>query len=229
MKKRFFLSAFIACMFLAGGTAAAQGVLPGYDGIWNRDTKISVLDILAFYPDRIPYLRNEIYARYGRPFVTPEYQAYFNRRHWYRIRSNYTDDWLSEADKYNAELLRAIEMAPSAAEVLDTIVDKVEYRSSEYILSFNRYVAIEEEVNGYFANYGRNYDEDSNWPYVIVGDWVILYRRESSGSSRVYYAKACRLELSQREGTITACAEGYVMDTILDPLISAQGRRDTGR
>jgi hypothetical protein len=228
MKKGSVVSAFLfVCMFFLGGAAAAQSVLPGYDGFWNRNTKISALDILAFYPDRIPYLRNEIYARYGRPFVNQEYQAYFNGRHWYRIRSNYTDAWISEADKYNAELLKAMEQAPSVAETLDIIVDKVEYGSAEYILSFSRYTAIEGEADGYFATYGRNYDEDANWPYIITGDWVILYRRESSGPSSVYHAKACRLNHTNR--TITVRAEGYVMDTVLDPLIAAQSRRDTGR
>jgi hypothetical protein len=65
----------------------------------SRTTAISVLDILEYYPDRLPYLRNEVYARYGRPFVTREYQDYFNRQRWYTVRSDYTDAWASRCIK----------------------------------------------------------------------------------------------------------------------------------
>lgn len=50
-------------------------------------------------------IRNEIFARYGRAFKTPKWQETFTKTDWYKIRSDFSNDWLSEVAKKNIELL----------------------------------------------------------------------------------------------------------------------------
>jgi hypothetical protein len=205
---------------------AAQDVLPGYSGFWDRDKRISVLDILEQYPDRLPYLRNEVYARYGRHFVTPVYQDYFNQQSWYRIRDDYSDDWLSEADRYNAELIRSIEQAPSAADSLSRVQRNVEYTStsSQRRLIFGSSEVMEADKDDSFEIYGsRVYGSGLVKPYVIIGDWVLLYDYSSSPlSAKTTAITAYRLNHGAR--TVTASASGQVTKAVLDPLIRAQDR-----
>jgi hypothetical protein len=215
--KKFFLLISLA---VAPHFLAAQNVLPGYDGFWDRNRGITVLDILEYYPDRLPYLRNEVYARYGRPFVNKTYQDYFNRQSWYRIRDDYTDGWLSDADRYNAELIRSIEQAPSAADSFSLLGRNVEYTSgsSQRRLIFGSSDAMEADKDDSFEIYGRSvYGSGSVKPYVVIGDWVLLY---DYWSSSVYDITAYRLNHGTR--TITASASGRVAKTALDPLVRAQ-------
>jgi hypothetical protein len=215
MKKLLILAALVIPLHLA----AAQDVLPGYPGFWDRGRKITVLDILEYYPERLPYLRNEVYARYGRAFVTRVYQDYFNRQSWYKIQNNYTDDWLSGADKYNAELIRAIEQAPAAAETLDILLRNIEYQSKDHLLTFSRYEVMEKSS-------GKGYDMYSGWggiasssAYFIVGDWVLTAGYSYRGRVEVY---AYRLD--HRTRSITAVASGSVEERILEPLKQARNR-----
>jgi hypothetical protein len=194
----------------------AQNVLPGYSGFWNRDTRITVLDVLEYYPDRLPYLRNEIYARYGRSFVTKAYQDYFNRQSWYRIRNDYTDDWLSEADKYNAELLRDVEQAPSAADTMALLERNVQYRSARTVLTFGSFQVREADNDAYFEIYGGY---ESPQPYVIAGDWVLLY---DDPSSSLYHVSAYRLDHRRREITAWPSGRVRVPAAVSTPLVQAQ-------
>jgi hypothetical protein len=216
MKRIFFLMVFLIPLSIL----SAQDVLPGYNGFWSSNKKISVLDILDYYPDRLPYLRNEIYARYGRAFVTQTYQDYFDQHGWYTIRSNYTDDWLSSADKYNAELIRAIEQAPSAADTLALLQRKNEYRSQDRIFIFTASEVLEEEIASSDI-YGRN--THSPKQYVVVGDWVVIHEvKNRTSSSKTHWVKACRLNHGRQ--TVIAMAEGYVARGALIPLIQDQIR-----
>jgi hypothetical protein len=223
VKKIFFL--ILLTLMALPRFLTAQNVLPGYNGFWDRNKEITVLDILDYYPDRLPYLRNEVYARYGRSFVTKAYQDYFNRQSWYRIRDDYTDDWLSGADRYNAELLRAIEQAPSAADSLSRVQRNVEYTSvsSQRRLIFGSSEAMEADKDDSFEIYGRSvYGSGSVKPYVIIGDWVLLYDYTSSPlSTKTTTVNAYRLNHGAR--TVTASASGQVTKAVLDPLIRAQG------
>jgi hypothetical protein len=220
MKKLFFVISLALAAPLC--FLAAQNVLPGYDGFWDRDTGITVFDILEYYPDQLPYLRNEVYARYGRGFVTKVYQDYFNRQSWYRIRNDYTDDWLSSADKRNAELLRAVEQAPSVADTIALLERNVEYRSSRTILTFGSSGVIEADNNEYFEIYGKYL---SSQPYVIIGDWVIVYH----GSSSSYDVSAYRIDHRAR-GITAWTGRERVSAAVFTPLIRAQEKlRSNGR
>lgn len=54
-------------------------------------------------------LRNSIYARRGRTFVNPVLREHFAALRWYTPDARYTDERLTEVDRYNAELISAVE------------------------------------------------------------------------------------------------------------------------
>lgn len=50
-------------------------------------------------------LRNEIYARHGRTFVTPWLQQYFFAQEWYDPKDDFNDEQVSGSDKTNVETI----------------------------------------------------------------------------------------------------------------------------
>ncbi len=55
-------------------------------------------------------MRNEIYARYGRPFKTHELHKYFISKKWYRVDTTFTESRLNDIERKNAELIRKMEL-----------------------------------------------------------------------------------------------------------------------
>ena len=73
-------------------------------------------DIAGLSAQELNYAKNEIYARHGRKFDSPELQKYFESKSWYTgiydgrdFDSNYSSSLLSDIEKKNAEILRAAE------------------------------------------------------------------------------------------------------------------------
>jgi hypothetical protein len=201
---------------------AGGEVLQGYDGYWTRQGRITIFNLVRFYPDRLPLLRNEIYARYGRPFVNPEYQAYFNRQPWYHVRNNYTDVWLSADDRYNAEFIRSVEQSASGfADTVTTVLQNVEYQGDGVVLVFSSKQSLFVESGGddAFDVYGRALERDQ-LPWIIMGDWVITY--QSSGRE-TYEAAAYKLNHSRRR--ITDSTHASINAASLTVLIEAQRKR----
>jgi len=52
-------------------------------------------------------IRNEIYARHGRPFQNQRIRAYFNNQSWYQPNRNFSESWLSAIEKQNAARIAA--------------------------------------------------------------------------------------------------------------------------
>lgn len=79
-------------------------------------------DVQGMTAQQLNYAKNEIYARHGRRFDSPELQNYFNSKSWYigkydpkDFDANYSSSMLSDVEKRNAEFLRDMEyrLAPS--------------------------------------------------------------------------------------------------------------------
>lgn len=56
-------------------------------------------------------LRNEVYARHGRPFQTAWLAAYFKRFPWYKPRADYSDSELSPTERANIALITSREQS----------------------------------------------------------------------------------------------------------------------
>lgn len=51
---------------------------------------------------QLTLMRNEIYARHGRPFNNSYIRSYFKSQSWYRANSNFRESWLSKLEQNNA-------------------------------------------------------------------------------------------------------------------------------
>lgn len=73
-------------------------------------------DVASLSLREINYAKNEIYARHGRRFTSPELQNYFNSKDWYEgiydpgdFDANYSARLLNDYEKRNAEFLSEME------------------------------------------------------------------------------------------------------------------------
>lgn len=71
--------------------------------------KITAADIKGLDSWGLKLARNEIMARYGYVFKTPEIQIYFESKSWYTLDSSYNGGNLNEFEKYNVEFIKSYE------------------------------------------------------------------------------------------------------------------------
>ena len=117
---------FLAGLDLAAQTTSSGNRLPAYPGNLVKEQKITDLTQLWLKSDdELNLQRNEIYAAYGRAFVTKRYQDYFSALPWYKIRKDYSDNLLSPADRANAQILLALTEKP------DRLLENL-YSTSEF-------------------------------------------------------------------------------------------------
>ena len=84
--------------------------LSGGDGQKGRyafaSTRILTYDILDILSSReLRMLRNEIYARHGYIFKTPDMKSYFAGESWYQPRFENVDDKLTDIERFNLMLI----------------------------------------------------------------------------------------------------------------------------
>lgn len=78
--------------------------------IADSDTRLLTMsDIKNLSLQQVNYAKNEIYARKGRQFQSPELQDYFNSKSWYKgtiAPGAFSESLLSDVEKKNVELLK---------------------------------------------------------------------------------------------------------------------------
>jgi hypothetical protein len=157
--------------------ATAQSVLKGYKGFWQRNALIKITDLLKFPDEELPYLRNEIYARYGRAFETAAFQEYFNKKPWYKIANGYKDAWIPAAEKANADLLLTLEKpAMDSKKMRDTIMKNLEYSSKTASFAVTGGKSLnwmDPDID--FGMYGTNGARMTTMEWTVWGDWIIIY------------------------------------------------------
>jgi hypothetical protein len=207
-----------AALFVQAFFLTAQNVLPGYRGFWpDTNKKITVLDFmgqtgngainLVYHSGDLPFLRNEIYARYGRPFVNKAYQDYFNARRWYKIREDFSESWLSPSDRANAEFIRSLEQAPGPDETTRLVLKNIEYRGKKAVLTFtSREKLIWTDPGVDFGAYGLSGYNALAMDWQAVGDWVIMYNE----SSYYGYFEMVAYKLDHASRRITDSVQGRV-------------------
>jgi hypothetical protein len=222
MKKNLLITALVFAAACAWAQSGQGRVLPAYDGYWTRGGKVGIFDLVRFYPEQLPFLRNEIYARYGRAFVNQSYQDYFNSKSWYQVRSSYTDAWLSADDKYNAEFIRSVEQpALDFAATVRRLVENVEYLGGGIVLTFfsKQELSLAHSEEDSYSLYMSRVSAET-WSYLIMGDWVIAYRPYNE---QTYEAAAYRLNHARRR--ITDSAAATIRASVLGVLIEMQKNR----
>lgn len=73
------------------------------------DSKLTAEDLKDFDKAQLRLMRNAVYARHGRTFKSVDLQSLWNCYTWYKPNKNYSDELLTEVDKYNIELIQKFE------------------------------------------------------------------------------------------------------------------------
>ena len=73
------------------------------------DKKLTDEDIQYLTKDQLRIMRNAIYARHGKTFKSVDLQTLWESYPWYKKNPNYSDDLLTETDKYNIEIIKSYE------------------------------------------------------------------------------------------------------------------------
>lgn len=102
----------------------SEGGIHSYDYVLQQSSRkyLTESDVQGMSIQQLNYAKNEIYARHGRRFDSPELQNFFNGKSWYigkyapaDFDKNYSDSLLSDVEKNNAQFLKEMEyrLAPS--------------------------------------------------------------------------------------------------------------------
>jgi hypothetical protein len=88
-----------------------------HDLLSNAPVATSMLD--GLFTEDLRRLRNEIYARHGRPFKDAELRSYFESLDWYRPDPAFDEASLSPTERANAELIQRMEREASSRIVFE--------------------------------------------------------------------------------------------------------------
>lgn len=82
-----------------------------YNGLQfsKLDSKLTEADLKDLDKARLRLMRNAVYARHGRVFKSVDLQSLWECYTWYKKNPNYSDDLLTETDRYNIKLIKRFE------------------------------------------------------------------------------------------------------------------------
>jgi hypothetical protein len=89
----------------SGGSGAS-----GYIAGWTQRRLVQNSDLQGYSNWMLTLMRNEIYARHGRPFNNQHVRNYFRNQAWYRPNANFRESWLSSIESTNAQRIREYQM-----------------------------------------------------------------------------------------------------------------------
>jgi len=159
--------------------------LPEYSGEFPLNHLLTFADLRGKTPEELAFLRNEIYAKYGRKFITPKYRKYFGSKEWYKVNPYFSDDFLTETDKKNVALILSME---KSSEDYKTIFRKLSAKSKyayagsydilglDEVLSYENLVCkTNEELallrNRIYARHGREFKTPKYKEYFSSKKW----------------------------------------------------------
>jgi len=73
---------------------------------FTRTRRVHDSDLRGYSNWQLTLMRNEIYARHGRPFQNSYIRSHFLKQSWYRPDANYRESRLSRLERENAEYIR---------------------------------------------------------------------------------------------------------------------------
>ena len=162
-----------------------QPALSEYSGFWENSRRIDIFDLMEYYPERLPFLRNEIFARYGRPFANQIYRDHFNAQSWYQEKSDFSESWLSQIDNENAAFIASVEQSiRNNDEITAQVLSNIEYSGEGVVITFtsrNELMWSDNDVD--FGPYGVSGGGYLTW--AIMGDWIIAFDTYSDAVSAV--------------------------------------------
>ena len=76
---------------------------------FNHNNHISAKELRGKGKKQLRLMRNEIFARHGRPFRSQDLHDYFTNKCWYKVNIEYSDSVLTSADRNNVLTIRSVE------------------------------------------------------------------------------------------------------------------------
>lgn len=161
----------------------------------SNDTYLSFSDLNDFTVEELFIARNEIFARHGYTFSTPNLKMYFESKDWFVPNSSYNGN-LNKIEIANVDIIKAIEFLKMAYEDNSPVYDSfVFYDSDTRLLTYNEVSNLNDwellvAKNEIFARYGLNFStielrkhfNSKFWYYIdySVGNDVTLNSIENS-------------------------------------------------
>jgi len=84
------------------------------------EKQLTVAELENHSIDELCLMRNSIFAKYGRPFLTYEIHAYFMQQSWYKPDENFDAKKLSATDLKNIDLISARENAMRKNDIIES-------------------------------------------------------------------------------------------------------------
>ena len=104
--------AVMAVVMMTPAAAFAESVYVLKD---SGDKKISERELSGLSAEELRTARNEIMARHGFIFDSPDMKEYFEQQSWYQPSAAYEDSALSETEQENIELIHRSELKKTGA------------------------------------------------------------------------------------------------------------------
>ena len=96
----------VVTLVVSRGEPPPQPVHDAQIATWTSHRRATESDLAGHSNWMLTLMRNEIYARHGRTFVTNSIQQYFDRQSWYSRDPGYTDARVSRTEAQNAVFIR---------------------------------------------------------------------------------------------------------------------------
>jgi len=86
---------------------AGRAPSPGIGVMWpgTRERQLTEADLKGWSNWELTLIRNEIYARHGRPFRNRALHAHFMHTGWYRPDRSFREEWVTGLERRNAEFI----------------------------------------------------------------------------------------------------------------------------
>jgi len=148
--------------------------LPFYDGVFLNNEFLRISDVFFKDLDELTKLREEIYARYGRPIEGNMLKLYFLSTRWYKENPLYTEDMLTDADKFNIRRINDfLVVNDDDAALFNAIIKQYEFFTKDRKYSIRFINSRECMIAG--AKYDEISGNDGVVPYFFEEGWIMSF------------------------------------------------------
>ncbi len=140
--------------------------LVDYDGRFAEQRRLKPGEVARIPPKRLAFVRNEIFAQYGRAFDNERYREHFAKADWYEVNKHFEISVLSAVDKQNAALIKSFE-----GDTAGKLLERGQFEGEGMVLAL---VDLEHaevaDTGGDLYEWDR---KERRW--TARGDWVITW------------------------------------------------------
>ncbi|HEQ72667.1 MAG TPA: YARHG domain-containing protein [Spirochaetia bacterium] len=178
--------------------------LPYYDGVYQKIPKLRFADVIDASLEELARLREELYARYGRPIRDERFVSYFRNTRWYRENPYYTDDWLTGVDTYNLKLINDfLEVNNNDEALFADIVRRYEFSTADkkhvirFINARQCQVSFDNQPDFQVVPYFFNDNEIFN--FKVAGGKIYIYNESSISLVTLDMKKKTLMKITHEE------------------------------